>query len=107
MIFSSAICFLQKLLLSGANLPQTGLNCYEFIKKRWNTNIDFSAVIGLLRLAAQKEGAKAQDGLLRRTNCISSIHKSNYTRGEKLLQHFFAEFRGLGQGGYNQTRKSI
>jgi hypothetical protein len=86
MIFSSAICFLQKLPLSGANLPQTGSNYYEFIKKRWNTNIDFSAVIGLLRLAAQKEGAKAQDGLAGRTNCVSSIHKNNYTGEEKLLQ---------------------
>jgi hypothetical protein len=86
MIFSSAICFLQKLPLIGANLPQTGLNCYEFIKKRWNTNIDFSGVKGLLRLAAQKEGAKAQDGLAERTNCVSSIHKNNYTQKKSICK---------------------
>jgi hypothetical protein len=102
-----------KLSPIGANLPQTGLNCYEFIKKRWNTNIDFSGVKGLLRLArrhvlrretrgqaAQKEGAKAQDGLAERTNCVSSIHKSNYTQGEKLLQQIFLRNLGcLGKRG--------
>jgi hypothetical protein len=89
MIFSSAICFLQKLALIGANLPQTRLNCYEFIKKRGFTNIDFLGVKGSLRLAAQKEGAKAQIRLLRRTNYASLPHKTNYTRGEKLLQQIF------------------
>jgi hypothetical protein len=94
MILSSAICFLQKLPLSGANLPQTGSNYYEFIKKRLDTNIDFLWKKGLLRLTAQKEGAQAQICLLRRTNSfdklttcyVSSIHKSNYTTGVKLLQ---------------------
>jgi hypothetical protein len=89
MIFSSAICFLQKLPLIGANLPQTGSNYYEFIKKRLDTNIDFLWKKGLSRLAAQKDGDKAQICLLRRTNCVSSIHKSSYTTGEKLLQQIF------------------
>jgi hypothetical protein len=51
-------------------------------------------VKGLLRLAAQKEGAKAQICLLRRTNYVNLPHKTNYTRGEKLLQQIF--LRNLG-----------
>jgi hypothetical protein len=75
-------------------MPQPKVNCYEFIKKRGFTNIDFLGVKGLLRLAAQKEGAKAQICLLRRTNYASLPHKTNYTRGEKLLQQIF--LRNLG-----------
>jgi hypothetical protein len=81
-------------------MPQPKVNCYEFIKKRGFTNIDFLGVKGLLRLAAQKEGAKAQICLLRRTNYASLPHKTNYTRGEKLLQQIFLwNLGGLGNVG--------
>jgi len=48
--------------------------------------MDFLGEKGLLRLAAQKEGAKAQDGLAERTNCVSSIHKSNYTKKKSICK---------------------
>jgi hypothetical protein len=82
-------------------MPQPKVNCYEFIKKRGFGNIDFLGVKGLLRLAAQKEGAKAQICLLRRTNYASLPHKTDYTRGEKLLQQIF--LRNLGGLGDSFT----
>ena len=42
--------------------------------------------VGLLRLAAQKQGAKAEDG----TNCIGFDHKTNYTRPAIYCKYFFA-----------------
>jgi len=43
-------------------------------------------LISLLRLAAQKEGAQAENGLLRRTDLMVSHHKNYYSRGGKVLQ---------------------
>ncbi|MFA5251585.1 MAG: hypothetical protein WC454_03245 [Phycisphaerae bacterium] len=98
MIFSSVICFLQKLPLIGANLPQTGLNYYEFIKKRWNTNIDFLGEKGLLRLAAQKESDKTQNGLLRGTNCVSFTHKPSIIHKKKnFCNNFFFQNSEVGK----------
>jgi hypothetical protein len=57
-----------------------------------DTNIDFLLRKCLLRLPAQKEEASAQNGLLRRTSCVSSIHKSNYTQKKKICKQFLVFF---------------
>jgi hypothetical protein len=89
MIFSSAICFLQVYELIGVNYAPTKGKLLRIYQKRGFRNIDFLGEKGLLRLAAQKEGAQAQICLLRRTNYASLPHKTNYTRGEELLQQIF------------------
>ena len=47
-------------------------------------------VVGLLRLAAQKESAKTNTCLLWRMNCMSFDHKNNYTRKGTICKYFFA-----------------
>ncbi len=58
-----------------------------------------------MRLAAQKESDKAQNGLLRETCCITYVHMINYIYEQKFCKCFLGIFlsrRGLEYDGEKQ-----
>ena len=65
-------------MLIGGKFTQISGKLLQIYQKQGFINIEFLCEKGLLRLAAQKESDKAQNGLLLETCCISYVHKDNY-----------------------------
>jgi hypothetical protein len=68
-------------------MSQRAQKFHDFAKKRWSW-MDF--VHGLLRLAAQQQDIKAQNGLERRPNYALFAHKTHYTKKLTFCNRFFA-----------------